>query len=105
MNRARLRKRFLKSRAIEDKLAYNWQSNSSLSLIRKVQRDYYSNLNNQKVEFIKSHFSNKSSALSKLILIENDLIVSKDEDTLFVMNDFFKNLVSSMDIPQIGLLM
>ena len=33
-------------------------------------------------------------------MVENDLILSKNENFPFVMNDFFSNVISSLNIPQ-----
>ena len=63
MNRTRFRNRFLKSRSIEDKAAYNKQRNYSVSLVQKTYTDYYNDLDHKKVvdnksflKYIKPHF-------------------------------------------------
>ena len=45
MVRSKLRKKFLKSRSESDKKAYNKQRNKCVSLLRKTNKAYYSNLN------------------------------------------------------------
>ena len=49
MDRTRLRHKFLRSRSIEDRNAYNKQRNYCVSLIRKVKEDYYNNLDYRKI--------------------------------------------------------
>ena len=43
-DRTRLRHKFLRSWSIEDRKAYNKQKNYCVSLIRKIKKDYYNNL-------------------------------------------------------------
>ena len=54
MNQTRLRKRFLRTRCIGDKEAYNKQQNYFVSLIRKTKQQYYNNLDHRKVADNKS---------------------------------------------------
>ena len=55
MNRTSLRNRYLRTRCIRDKEAYNKQrSNYCVSLIRKTKQHYYNNLDHRKVADNKS---------------------------------------------------
>ena len=54
MNQTRLRNRFLRTRCIGDKEAYNKQWNYCVSLIRKPNQQYYNNLDHRKVADNKS---------------------------------------------------
>ena len=54
MNRTRLRNRFLRTRCIGDKEAYNKQRNYYVSLIRKTKQQYYNSFNHRKVADNKS---------------------------------------------------
>ena len=87
MNRTRLRNKFLRTRSAEGRFAYNQQRNFSLSLIRKAKKDCYNNLDH------------KSSSFSKFTLIENELQLNDDENISSVLNGFFSNVVSSLNIP------
>ena len=49
MKRTRLRNKFLKDRNKENKSRYSKQRNYSVSLIRKMKKDYCSNLDIKKV--------------------------------------------------------
>ena len=49
MKRTRLRNKFLKDRNKENKRRYSKQRNYFVSFIRKMKKDYYSNLDIKKV--------------------------------------------------------
>ena len=106
MNRTRLRNRFLRTRCIRDKEAYNKQRNYCVSLIRKTKQQYYNNLDHRKVadnksfwKYIKPLFSDKSSNSNKITLVERDLILEKNDDIVEIFNDFFTS-VSNLNIPR-----
>ena len=106
MKSTRLRNKFLRTRSAEDRFAYNQQRNFCLSLIRKAKKDYFNNLDHKKVtdnksfwKTVKPLFSDKSSSLSKFTLIENELQLNDDENISSALNDFFSNVVSSLNIP------
>ena len=105
MNRTRLRNRFLRTRCIRDKEAYNKQRNYCVSLIRKTKQEYYNNLDHRKVadsksfwKYIKPYFSNKSSNSNKITLVEIDLILEKSDDIEETANDFFTNVILNLNI-------
>ena len=107
MNRTRLRNRFLRTRCIGDKEAYNKQRNYCVSLIRKTKQQYYNNLDHRKVadnksfwKYIKPLFSDKSSNSNKITLVEKDLILEKNDDIAETFNDFFISVVSNLNIPR-----
>ena len=56
MNRKMLRNRFLRTRCIGDKEAYNKQRNYYVSLIRKTNQQYNNNLDHRKVVDNKSYW-------------------------------------------------
>ena len=49
MERARLRNTFLKNPIVANKLAYTKQRNFCVSLLRKVKREYFANLNGKNI--------------------------------------------------------
>ena len=107
MNRTRLRNRFLRTRCIRDKEAYNKQRNYCVSPIRKTKQQYYNNLDHRKVadnksfwKYIKPLFSDKSSNSNKITLVEKDLILEKNDDIAETFNDFFTSVVSNLNIPR-----
>ena len=107
MDRPRLRNKFLKTRSNEDKRAYKTQKNYCLALVKKAKKDYYNNLENENVtdnktfwKSIKPLFSEKSSTRSKITLVEQDLILDKTDNVAEVLNNFFTNAVSNLNIPE-----
>ena len=87
MNRTRLRNRFLRTRCIGDKEAYNKQRNYCVSLIRKTKQQYYNNLGHRNVadnksfwKYTKPIFSEKSSNSNKITKVEKDLMLEKNDD-------------------------
>ena len=59
MERMRLRNNFLKNPTVSNKLAYTKQRNFFVSLLRKVKREYFANLNEKSI-------TGKLSTLSSL---------------------------------------
>ena len=107
MDRSRLRNRFLKTRSNEDKKAYNTQRNYCLTLVRKAKKDYYNNLDHENVtdnktfwKSIKPFFSEKGSTHNKITLVEQGLILDKNDNATEVLNKFFINVVSNLNIPK-----
>ena len=47
---------------------------------------------------MKPFFSDKQNICKKITLIENDKIVSNDEEVAEIMNEFFSYAVSKLDI-------
>ena len=127
MLRTNLRNKFLKNRSNENKTNYVKQRNHCVSLLRKTQREHYSNLDEKKIcdnktfwkfffflifFFIFLNFSKyfKFIKLSKKIksneiitLIENDEIIKIEKGTAKVLNAFFSNIVQNLDIQQCNL--
>ena len=104
--RTKLRNKFLKSRSEEDRKKYTDQRNFCVSLLRKTKRDYYKNLSVKNVtdngifwKTIKPMLSNKSVSNEKIILVENQKILSNDNDIAKVLNDFFSNIVKTRRHP------
>ena len=107
MDRSRLRNKVLKTRSNEDKKAYNTQRNYCLTMVRKAKKDYYNNLDHENVtdykifwKSIKHFFSEKGSTHHKITLVEQDLILDKNDNVVKVRNNFFINVVSNLNIPK-----
>ena len=49
MERTRLRNTFLKNPSVANKLAYTKQRNFCVSLLRKVKKEYFANLNEKNI--------------------------------------------------------
>ena len=102
MDRSRLRNKFLKTRPNEEnKKAYNTQRKYCLALVRKAKKDYYDNLDHENIignktfwKSIKPFFSEKGLTHNKIILVEQDLILDKNDNVAEVLNKYFINVFS-----------
>ena len=106
MKRTRFRNQFLKNRTDENKSRYTKQRNYCVSLLRKTKTQYYSNLDEKNVtdnkafwKTVKPFLSDKITSKEKITLIEENEIVSNDENTAQVLNTFFSNIAGSLNIP------
>ena len=78
-----------------------------LTLVRKAKKDYYNNLDHENVtdnktfwKSIKLCFSEKDSAHNKITLVEQDLILDKKDNVVEVIDKFFINIVSNLNVPK-----
>ena len=100
MKRSRLRNKFLKSESEADKKNYVKQRNYCMSLLRRTKKEYYENLDPRKVAYnrtfwrtVESFLSNKSVVNEKIILVEKEEILTKDNSVAKVLNNFFLTLL------------
>ena len=107
MKRTRFRNQFLKNRTDENKSRYTKQRNYCVSLLRKTKTQYYRNLDEKNVtdnkaflKTVKPFLSDKITSKGKIALIEENEIVSNDENTVQVLNTFFSNIVGGINIPE-----
>ena len=105
MNRSRLKNRFIKIPNDTNRHNYIKQRNYCVNLVRREKKKYYNSLNLRKITdnkkfwtTIKPLFSDKNTSTRNITLIENKTIVSSDENVAEIMNDFFSNVVDSMQI-------
>ena len=77
-------------------------------LVRKAKKDYYNNLDHENItdnktfsNFIKLLFSGKSPTHNKITLVKQDLTLDKNDNVAEVLNNFFINVVSNLNIPNI----
>ena len=106
MDRTRLRHKFLRSRSIEDKKAYNIQINYCVSLIRKTKKVYYNNLNYKKIidsksfwKYVKPLLSEKNARSNKITLVEDNYILENNNKIAETFNNFFTSAISNLNIP------
>ena len=106
MKRTRLQNQFLKNRTDGNKSRYTKQRNYCVSLLRKTKTQHYSNLDEKNVtdnkafwKKVKPFLSDRIMYKGKITLIEEDEIVSNDEETTQVLNTFFSNVLVSLNIP------
>ena len=109
MTRTKLRNIFLQNRSEENKIRYKKQRNFCVSLLKETKKRYYENLNEKSVvnnklfwKNIKPFLSNKVSGKDEIHLLENNELVKTDLETAEILNDFFSNVVQTLDISRIS---
>ena len=87
MIRSWLRNKFLKTKSDIDKKSYNKQRNCVVSLLRNEKKSFYSNLDARVVIDIRTFWktvkplqSEKVKKHSKIKFVEDDKIISHDDD-------------------------
>ena len=108
MSRSRCKNDFYKNRTAQHWEKYRKLRNDVVKLTKKVKRDYFVNLNLNSVtdnkkfwQSVKPNFTNKSLKSKKIILVENGDIISENNKTVEIMNDYFVNITKEMDIPEV----
>ena len=98
MTRSRLKNLYNKNPNVENEMKYKKQRNFCVNLLRKSKRRYYHNLDMRRVndsrkfwKIVKPFFSEKQKKLTKIILLENDIITSNDKEIAEIFNDCFLN--------------
>ena len=86
MDRTRFRNKFLKNRNDENKKKYSKQRSYCVSFLRKTKKQYYGDLNEKNVldnkkfwKTVKPFLSDKCPLNEKIIIVENDEIISNDK--------------------------
>ena len=107
MNRSRLKRIYNKNKRYQDWENYKNQRNLCYSLLRRTKKQYFNNINlkdisdNKKFwKCVTPYFSEKGSASTKLMLIENEEILTNESMVANVFNDFFLNVTADIDIKR-----
>ena len=107
MKRSNLRNKYLKSRSEEDRQRFRKQINLCVSLLRKTKKSYYSNLDDKNVidnrkflKTVKAMLPNKFVNNEKITLVGNEKITTNDKEITKVLNDFFSNIIKTLNIPK-----
>ena len=107
MVRSRLRNKYLKLNTVESRDAYKKQRNHCVSLLRKVKKNFYENLNpslitdNKKFwTQIKPFFSDKTPRISNITLSEGNEIIGNPAICAEIFNNFFSDAVENLDIDR-----
>ena len=86
MKRSRLRKKYLNTKSVIDRKAYNKQRNYVISILRNEKKNFYNNLDAKDVihnrtfwKTVKPLLSSKVTKHSKINLVEDDKIISRDD--------------------------
>ena len=96
MTRSRFKNKYTNYPTPLNEKAYKKQRNLCVKLLKKAKREYYSNLDIKQItdnkkfwKNIKPFFSEKQKKLSKIILVENNNIISNDQELANAFNTFF----------------
>ena len=107
MNRSRLKNRYNKTPTGENESKYKKQRNLFVKLLKRAKRKYCDNIDiknlvdNRKFrKNIKPLFSEKQKKLSKITLIDNDVIVSDDKQLAEIFNNFFVESVPNIELSK-----
>ena len=99
MWRSRLKNIYNKTRSPENWDNYKKQRNFCVDLLRKTKRSYFEQINIKDISdnkkfwnTIKPFFSNKGLNSNKLMLIENDKLISEEPLLARTMNEYFTNI-------------
>jgi len=106
-NRSRLKNRANKTGIEIDYQNFKKQRNMIVNLNRKIQKNYFRNLDPNNIKTTKSFyqnfkpfFSSKYSPLEKLILVEKGNIISDDQSCAELINHYFSHITDSLNIPE-----
>ena len=107
MNRSRCKNALYKNRTAENWEKYRKFRNDCVKLTKKVKREYFENLSlnsitdNKKFwKSVKPNFTNKTKKNEKIILVENENIISENKEIAEIMNDYFVNITKELNIPE-----
>ena len=96
MKRLRLRNKFLNAKSDTDRKAYNKQRKYVVSLLRNEKKNFYSNLDTKVVidnrtfwKTVKPFLSEKVTKHSKINLVEDDKIISRDDQIAKKFSEYF----------------
>ena len=69
-------------------------------LYKKERKKYLANLDKKFWKTVKPLFSEKAQNVQKITIVKDRNLLSKDEDVSEILNDYFKNAVTSLDINE-----
>ena len=105
MIRSRLKNLFRKNKTIENWEKYKKQRNYCVNLLRKTKKSYLSKLNVKDIsdnkrfwKTIKPFFNDKGLNTNKILLKENDDLISDESSVANIFNDFFTNTASNLQL-------
>ena len=108
MKRSRLRNKFLNAKSDIDRKAYYKQCNYVVSLLRNEKKNFYSSLDTKVVtdnrtfwKTVKPLLSEKVTKYSKINLVEDDKIISPDDQIAKKFSEYFIN-IPILNMPSNG---
>ena len=107
MLRTKPRNIFLKNTTEENKNRYTKRRNLCVTLLRKSKREHFDNLNEKNVcdnkkfwRVVEPLLSSKIISNEKITVVEGDKIIRGNNETAKVLNEFFANIATNLNIPQ-----
>ena len=101
------RNRYNKYQTVENWKKFRKHRNSCIKVFRREKRNYYNNLDislvtdNKKFwKTVKPFFSDKLQTNNKIVLIEDETIISNDVEVAETMNEFFITVTDSLGINE-----
>ena len=103
MTRTRLLNKLRKFNCPENQLAYKRQRNYCVKLLKRSKKDFYNNLNVKKVtdnkhfwKTIEPNFTDKNLKDEKIVLVEDDKVITGETDLAKIFKDHFKPVVNAI---------
>ena len=107
MKRSRLKQKFMKTKSDISRIAYKKQRNICVALVKKSKRTYFANLDTKSIQDNKKFwknvsplFSNKIRSKPKITLIENEKIITNENEIAETFNEYFSNIVKNLNISR-----
>ena len=105
MKRSELERKYYKNSSPANNKAYRKQKKFCSKLYKKERKKYYSNLDIKNItdnkkfwKTMKPFFSEKGVFSQNITLVNNDSIISSDQEVCETLNNFFKSAVDSLNI-------
>ena len=109
MRRSRLKNIYNKTRSPENWDNYKKQRNFCVDLLRKTKRSYFEQINVKNISdnkkfwnTIKTFFSNKGLNSNKLMLTENDKLISEELLLARTMIEHFNNITTKIEFKTLS---
>ena len=107
MKRSELESKYLKNKSCQNMKIYKKQKNFCSKLYKKERKKNYSKIDTRKKtdnktfwKTITPFLSSKAPSLSRIILIENEAIISDDQKVAEAISKFFVKAVDKLDIKE-----
>ena len=105
MTRSKLRNKYLKLPTDINNAAYKKHWNYCVKLFKMEKKKYYNNLDNTSItdnnifwKTVKPCFSDNRIGQQKIVVVENDEIISNDDTLADTFNIFFSNIMDNLGI-------
>ena len=107
MTRTRLLNKLRKPNCRENQLTYKRRRNYCVKLLKRSKKDFYNNFNVKNVtdnkhfwKTIKSNFTDKVLQDEKIVLVEDDKVITAETDLAKIFKGHFENIVERLHIER-----